>query len=355
MNLETFGWSSYFSEQFEPFAREGLVAGRVAQEHRGVLRVWTADGEIEAETSGRLRHEARGRGDLPAVGDWVAIRQRPNETASIRAVLPRRGAFSRKAAGARTDEQIVAANVDTVFLVTGLDGDFNVRRIERYLTVAWESGARPVVVLNKADLCPDLAGYVADAESVSAGVPVVAVSAGFGDVTELAAFLKPGETVALLGSSGVGKSTITNRLLGGEAQKTGAVRESDDRGRHTTTHRELFLLSSGALLVDTPGMRELQVWAGDEGTGLDDAFSDVADFARQCRFGDCRHEGEPGCAVAEALESGALDADRYANYVALGREIAHVATKNDQRLRLAQKQRWKAIHKAQREHYRKNK
>jgi ribosome biogenesis GTPase / thiamine phosphate phosphatase len=350
VNLEAFGWNPFFSDQFEPFARDGLAAGRVALEHRGAYRLWTESGEVEAEASGRLRHDARDRGELPAVGDWVAFR--PGATASVRAVLARRGAFARKVAGARAERQIVAANVDTVFLVTGLDGDFNVRRIERYLTVAWESGARPVVVLNKADVCDDLASCVAETEAVSAGVPVVVSSAAAGDVSVFDPHLRPGETVALLGSSGVGKSTITNRLLGGEAQRTAEVREHDGRGRHTTTRRELFLLPSGALLVDTPGMRELQVWAG-EGDGIGGAFADVEEVARRCRFADCRHGGEPGCAVAEALDAGSLDRARFDNYVALERELAYAARRTDQRLRLAEKQRWKAIHKAQRQHYKK--
>jgi ribosome biogenesis GTPase len=352
VHLETFGWSPYFSEQFEPFAREGLIPGRVALESRGTCRVWTADGEIVAETSGGLRHAARERGELPAVGDWVAVKPVPGETAKIRAVLARRGAFSRKVAGSRAERQVVAANVDTVFLVAGLDGDFNLRRLERYLTLAWEGGARPVVVLSKADVCDDVAARVAEAEGVAAGVPVLAVSSALeGGLAPLEAYLEPGHTLALLGSSGVGKSTIVNRLLGAETQRTSAVREHDSRGRHTTTHRELFLLPSGALLVDTPGMRELHVWG--DGGGLEGAFSDVEALARSCRFSDCRHQNEPGCAVAEALANGSLDEARFANYVALERELAHTARRHDQRLQLAEKQRWKAIHKAQRQYKKK--
>jgi ribosome biogenesis GTPase len=349
VSLEKFGWNPFFEAWFSEHAGDGAFPARVTSEHRGECRVRTGSGDMRAEVSGRLKHDAAGRLDLPAVGDWVVCRERQGHEATIVAVLPRRSAFVRKAAGARTTEQVIAANVDTIFVVTGLDDDFNLRRIERYLTLTWESGARPVVVLNKADLCDDLAARVAEVERVAAGTPVVAVSAAEGTVEPLAEWLRPGETVALLGSSGVGKSTITNRLLGGETQRTSAVREHDARGRHTTTHRELFLLPSGALLVDTPGMRELQLWGTGE-EGLREAFDDVERVARECRFTDCRHENEPGCAVVAAVEAGALDEGRLASYHALERELAHLEARRDQRLQLEQKRRWKTIHKQMRHH-----
>lgn len=348
MKLETIGWSSFHSEQFAPFSHEGLVPGRVALEHRGAYTVWTADGETDAVLAGRVRRAAAERGDLPTVGDWVALRRASGARTTVRAVLERLGAFYRKVPGARVERQVVAANVDAVFVVTGLDGDYNLRRIERYLTIVYDGGASPVVVLNKADVCDDLDARVAAVEAVAAGVPVVALSARSGAVEPLEAFLRPARTVALIGSSGAGKSTIANALLGRDVLRTGAVRVGDDRGRHTTTRRELFLLPGGALLVDTPGLREIQAWASGDEDGLDSAFTDVASLARGCRFGDCRHAGEPGCAVAEALEDGTLDAGRLSSYRTLERELAHAATKQDERLRLAQKQRWKAIHKAMR-------
>ena len=253
---------------------------------------------------GRFRHRALGPADYPAVGDWTAVKPGRGGGALIEAVLPRRSAFVRKAAGEITEAQVVAANVDTVFLVSGLDGDFNLRRIERYLTTAWTSGAAPVVVLNKADLRPDLESFVRAAAEVAAGVPVVAVSALTADgLAGIEPYLAPGRTVALLGSSGVGKSTLTNRLLGAERFRTAAMSDAaSGRGRHTTSSRELVRLPGGALLIDTPGMRELQLWADD--SGLDRTFEEIEKLAARCRFPDCRHEREPDCAVRAAVESG---------------------------------------------------
>jgi len=349
MTLFSLGWDDFSSKSFHPFCSGDLVPARVALEHRNAYELLSAHGELAAECTGRLIHSAASRADLPAVGDWVAVRLRPGEPrADIHAVLPRKTKFSRCAAGDAMTEQIVAANVDTVFLVTALDANFNLRRIERYLAVGWESGAQPVVVLNKADLHPDPAAASAEVESVAIGAPVLALSAARGDgLDALAPWLRPGRTVALLGSSGVGKSTLINALLGATRQRTSAISDAVGKGRHTTTHRELIVAPSGALVIDTPGMRELQLWdvAGDT---LDTTFADIASLATRCRFGDCAHRAEPGCAVQAALDDGSLEADRWQSFQKLQREQAYAARKADPRLARESKAAWKKIHKAQR-------
>jgi len=349
-NLQSLGWNASREQQFTDHRGAGCVPARIAREDRGRYIVLHDGGDSAAEVSGRFRHEATGRAAFPAVGDWVAVRLAGSDaSATIVAVLPRTGVFARKVAGETTEEQIVAANVDAVFVVAGLDGDFNPRRIERFLAAAWDSGAQPVVVLNKADVAADLPAQVAEVELASPGVPVVAVSALAGEgVDALAAWLAPGATVALLGSSGVGKSTLANALLGQSRQTTGAVRESDSRGRHTTTWRELVALPSGALLIDTPGMRELQLWADE--SSLESAFPDIEALARSCRFGDCGHVTEPGCAVLAAADSGALEPERLASWRKLQRELQWLAAKQDSRLRAEQAAKWKAIHKSMRSH-----
>lgn len=346
-NLAALGWNGELAARFAELGAPELVPGRVV-EQSGLYRVATAGGELLAEAAGRLRREAADASELPAVGDWVALLAPAGDgVGRIEAVLPRRSAFTRRAAGRRLDRQVVAANVDILFLVQGLDGDFNPRRIERYAVAAWDSGARPVVLLNKADLGDDLEARVAEVEAAAPGIPVHAVSALTGEgLAALAAYLAPGETVAFLGSSGVGKSTLVNRLLGREAQATAEVREGDDRGRHTTTRRELFRAEGGWLLIDTPGMRELQLW---EGEGLRAAFADVEALAASCAFRDCRHAGEPGCAVAEAVARGDLAGERLESYRKLGRELRHVELEADVQARQREKQRVKAIHKAQRD------
>jgi ribosome biogenesis GTPase / thiamine phosphate phosphatase len=349
--LEDYGWDSFFADAFAPFADEGFEPGRVALQHNRVLMLYTAGGETIAETTGRLRYLARAAEDLPAVGDWVVIKRTDAEGgAKIHEILPRRSKFSRRAAGSETAEQIVAANVDTVFLVTGLDNDYNPRRVERYLIMAWESGAEPVVVLNKADLVEEGEARRREIERVAPGVPVLLLSAKRDvGVEQLLPYVGRGRTVALMGSSGVGKSTITNRLIGSEVQRTQEVRLADARGRHTTTHRELFLLPTGGLVLDTPGMRELQLLVSER--GLRETFEDIEEFAARCRFSDCRHEGEPGCAVRGALESGELDAERYANYRKMGAEMRHAATLVDQRKAQEEKSRVKRIHRDQKKLY----
>jgi ribosome biogenesis GTPase len=341
MSLEKFGWNSHFQNEFAHYGELGLEPARVALADRDLFIVWTETGDREATVSGRLRHEG---GDWPAIGDWVVL----ESATRIAAVLPRQTVFSRKEAGAVTRAQVLAANIDVLFIVTGLDGDFNVRRIERYLLLARESGARTVIVLNKADLREDTEQVVASVQALAAGAPVVAISAldGWG-FSDLEAHLAPRQTAAFTGSSGAGKSTLLNRFLGSECQRVQEVRAGDSRGRHTTVRRELFLAPNGWLLIDTPGLRELQLWAGAESVDL--AFADIAALASQCRFRNCRHQGEPGCAVADA----GVGEARLASYAKLQREAAHLERQQDIRAAQEEKRKIKRIHRAMRGMYRK--
>lgn len=327
--LAALGWSPSRAEEFAPHAAAGCAPARVAAQHRGGYVVYGAGGDRPAEVAGQLRHASLGPADLPAVGDWVAVRDAEDAAAAtIHSVLPRQTAFTRKAAGEGV-EQVVAANVDVVFLVGAFGADLNVRRLERYLAAGWESGADPVIVLNKSDLADDLAGARAEVEAIAIGVPVHAVSAADGTGLDgLARHLEGNRTAALLGSSGVGKSSLVNRFLGSERQDVAALR-ADGRGRHTTTYRELIPLPGGGLLLDTPGMRELGLW--DAGDGVDQTFADVAALAVNCRFSDCAHEGEPGCSVLAAVEDGRLPAERLESYRKLLRELEHLDVKGDPR------------------------
>jgi ribosome biogenesis GTPase len=326
LNLQDLGWDAFFAEAFRPYEDDNLIPARVAARHHGPCELLTELGRLGGVPAGRL-----GDDELPAVGDWVAVRPLDGERkAVIEAVLPRRSAFMRKEALSRTVAQVVAANVDTVFLVTAFGGDLNPRRLERYLTSAWDSGSTPVIVANKLDLAVDSFAELAAVEAVALGVPVLAVSASSGEgMDELETHLAPGRTIALLGSSGVGKSTLVNRLAGREVLVTAEI-AADGRGRHTTTHRELVPLPSGALLIDTPGMRELQLWA-DEAV-LDSTFAEIAELATECRFSDCSHEHEPGCAIKQALADGSLPKERFASYRKLQREIRALEIRKNARL-----------------------
>ena len=337
MTLEDLGWTSGFADAFAPHQAAGLEPARVSLEHTHIYRVIAPAGERLARVSGKLRHDASRRADFPAVGDWVAIEPAaPGHEARIRAVLPRATHFSRRAAGNPTEEQVLAANVDVVFLVSGLDHDFNPRRIERYLVTAWESGATPVIVLNKSDLVPDPQSYAAQVHATAPGVSVMTVSAKApGSLAALRRELSIGRTAALLGSSGVGKSSIANALIGDDILPTHEVREWDSRGRHTTTGRQLILLPGGGILIDTPGMRELQLW--DATDPHVEVFSDIAALADSCRFRDCRHASEPGCAVIAAAANGTLEPARLESFRKLQQEQSYLATQQDERARIEQK------------------
>ena len=325
-SLQDLGWCAFFEKQWQEKEKTGLIRARVSEENRGLYKIISDQGEAWAELRGKLRHEATSRETLPAVGDWVVI-AKSGERAQIEYVFARRTRFSRKIAGKKIEQQIVAANVDTVFLVSSLNRELNARRIERYLTLAWESGARPILVLNKSDLCENVAELRADAEEAAMGVRIVVASVVTGEgIPELRELVRTGRTTALLGSSGVGKSSLINAILGREIQATCETRKNDDKGRHTTTSRHLIVVPGGGVLLDTPGMRELQLWDASEGIAY--AFADVAELAQRCKFRDCTHRSEPGCAVRAAT-----DEERLANYHKLQREEEFLESKQDDALR----------------------
>ena len=342
-DLTDLGWDAEWARLFAPYAAEGLVPARVAIEFNYIYRLYGEAGELQAQHAGRMRHHAEGRENRSAVGDWVAALPTPGEAAAtIEAVLPRRSRFSRKVAGETTEEQIVAANIDTVFLVMGLDGDYNPRRLERYLLMAYESGAQPVVLLNKTDVAEHLAEDLHEIAGIAVGLPVHAISARERHGIEvIERHLGPGRTGALLGSSGVGKSTIVNALMGEEMLKTRDVRASDSRGRHTTRHRHLILLGSRGLLIDTPGMRELQLWTQSESAR--ETFEDVEGLAKACHFSDCQHREEPRCAVKQAIADGTLAPVRLESYLKLEDEMRSLDVRKDARAQIDEKRKMKTV------------
>jgi ribosome biogenesis GTPase / thiamine phosphate phosphatase len=353
MFIEDLGWNAYFEALWNETGetREECVPARVVSQHRGLWRVAGDFAECWAEPSGKFRAEAEAGGDWPAVGDWVGAEIfGGGDRAIIQGILQRRSCFARKVAGKAIAPQVIAANVDVALIVAALDGDFNVRRIERYVAQCWESGARPAIVLNKADACADLQRFAASVEEIALGVPVFVVSAKTGaGVDVLERSFEKGQTVVFLGSSGVGKSTLVNRLLRDEQQRTQPVRESDSRGRHTTTWQQLFVLPSGAMVIDTPGLRELQIWS--ESGDFSQTFADIQELGKRCHFRDCRHEGEPGCAVQEAIAAGGLDAGRLENQRKLEREQQFLLRKMDPEIRKAEKNRNKILHREVRRMY----
>jgi len=340
MNLKQLGWKEEFGEK-----DESTTVARVISEQRQIYKLHDGENELIGEVSGKFQFQAKVKSDYPSVGDWVVIEPLKGENkAIIQKVLPRMSQFSRQSAGDKTEEQVVAANIDYVFLVMALNNDFNIRRLERYLLVAYESGANPIIVLTKKDLCEDLASRISEVEEIAFGIPVFTVNSTNGEgIEEVKNLVTEGKTVSLLGSSGVGKSTLLNALIGESKQITQDVREGDDRGKHTTTHRELFFLPTGGMVIDTPGMRELQLWGGEE--HISSTFSDVDEFAKSCKFSDCTHEKEPGCAVNEAISNGVLDAQRLTSYRKLMRELAYAERKQDASLARVEKDKWKKMHK----------
>lgn len=347
--FQLWGWSPFFEAAFADWSHSEFQVGRVSAVFQDIYRVMTLEGEALAVLSGQLRHQSLDGEDLPAVGDWVVLpKLQAAERLPIQAILPRRSVFLRKAAGSKLAKQVVAANVDLVFVVTACDHDLNLRRLERYLAVVWESGARPVLVVNKSDLRQDIDALHAQLESITLGVDSYWVSALHGTgLDELKAMIQAGETVALVGSSGVGKSTLVNSLTG-SAQLTVAIREDDSKGRHTTTHRELFPMNNGGLIIDTPGMRELQIWQANEGLEL--GFEDLEALAQDCFYRDCQHDTEHDCAIQAAIARGEFDPGRLYNYLKLQREAAWLDRRDDPREMANSKRRWKKMSKKIRKH-----
>ena len=335
--LKKLGWNAFFGTHFREYAG-AYEPGRISTVHKTGYLVYTKDGEIRARIAGSFRQN----GDQPATGDWVALSKDATGLATIHAVLPRKSKFSRKDAGRATGEQVLVTNIDTVFLVTSLNKDFNLRRLERYLAIARDSGAEPVVILSKADICEAVDERIAEVKEIAPDVAVHAISSAENrGLEQLSTYLQEGRTVALLGSSGVGKSTLVNALEGRELLKTGDIREDDSRGRHVTTERTLIMLERGGIIIDNPGMRELQLW--DAGDGLLRQFADIEALGKQCKFSDCRHETEPGCAIKQALSDGTLSAVRLESYRKLQKEQLAIERKKNPALMAEERKKWKKI------------
>lgn len=340
--LRTLGWNAFFGENFRAYV-VGHEPGRVSSVNKNGCKIYTKDGEVSARVSGRLRKD----GLYPAVGDWVALSREDLGNYTIHAILPRKSKISRKDAGRVTGEQVIVTNIDIAFIMTSLNRDLNMRRLERYLAIVRQSLVDPVIVLNKSDLCIDVDARIKDVLAIAPDVPVHAISATKGiGMGALSSYLKDGKTVVLLGSSGVGKSTLINALEGAERQIVGDIRDDDSRGRHITTVRELILLEKGGIIIDNPGMREVSLW--DASKGLQDTFPDIEELAAKCKFSDCRHETEPGCMIRKAIEEGSIPEIRFESYRKLQRELLAIERKKNPELQKAERKKWKKLgHMAQ--------
>lgn len=346
MELIDLGWKSEYEQHVKDIDDPGIELGRISSENRNQYKVFTIDGEIAAFIMGKMHYESESSVDLPVVGDWVLFKRLDGTPSSgvIHSILPRCSLFARKEPWTHNKIQPIASNIDLVFITVGMDHDFNLSRIERYLMLAWESNAQPAIVLTKADLCNDFEVKLKAVQEKASNVDVIAISVvSCIGIEELKKYLTRGTTIALLGSSGVGKSTLTNYLLGEELQKVSEVRKDDSKGRHTTTNRQMIILPSGALVIDTPGMRELQLTDADE--GFTTVFQDIESLASDCRYSDCRHIAEPGCAVLKALKSGILDKKHFNNYQKMAKEIDYHSRKQNQGSTMIERSKWKSIHK----------
>ncbi|MBF0449360.1 MAG: ribosome small subunit-dependent GTPase A [Candidatus Magnetomorum sp.] len=343
MQLKDLGWTQFFENHYEQYRNQDYSVMRIIRQNRDNYVACSDLGEFSCEVTGKFRFDSDSKSKFPTVGDWVVTSILAGEQkAMIHALLPRKSVFSRKVAGQITEEQVVAANVETIFIVIGLDLNFNLRRIERYLSIAWESGAMPVILLNKADLCPEIDLRKSEVESIAIGVDVYTLSAcQHIGLENLNKYIQTGKTVAFIGSSGVGKSTIINTFLGTNLLKVNEVSELGSRGRHTTTFRELIVLPRGGIFIDTPGMREIQVWGDEE--GLRQAFDDIEKLSTQCHFRDCRHVNEPDCAVQEAIHNGSLEPKRLKSYLKLKREFGYLSDRQTMKANAVEKARWKTI------------
>ena len=346
ITLQELGWNEHFEKHFQPFKQQGFEPGRVSIENRDNYLVYTQNGESMAEVTGKLLYNANDSSDLPKVGDWVVMSMfDSNSNGIIHEILPRKTWFSRKVAGKKTEEQIVASNIDFVFIVQSLDDDFNLARLERYLVMVYEGGAQPIIVLNKIDLRDDFNEYVEKVKHTAGGTTVLPVSAKTDySIAEFKQQLKQGQTYAFVGSSGVGKTTLINKIIGEDVFETADVREKDAKGRHITTRRQLIFISGGGLLIDTPGMRELQLWESEE--GLEDVFDEFSNLAEACRFSDCTHTNETGCAVIGAVEDGQIAEERYTSYLKLRKELNYLNERQTQRNQFNKKRKFKEISKA---------